>query len=148
MSRFNSQSWFTRLSASMAILGILQTAVAAQSAPVPPNGWEAAIAATSGAAVRVHLMDGTVVNGVLETATQDVLILTRVKLERGRVLSSALKEPSATFKRAEVAKVEVADRVTGKRRLGYALVAAGAIIGGVVVALVAVCASGRDRCGS
>lgn len=74
----------TRLTAVVAIVALLQTAVFHAQAPVhTPDGWDSAVTAPAGTRVRLTLQDGTIVSGRLAEARADALVLKDINIERG-----------------------------------------------------------------
>lgn len=141
----------TRITAVVAIVALLQTAVFHAQAPVhTPDGWDSAVTARMGTRVRLTLQDGTIVSGRLAEARADALVLKDIDVERGRLVSlTAPQGDLYTVDRADITKVAgIAKRMSGKKRvlMGFAVV--GAFVGAILVALFVWCASENGRCGA
>lgn len=140
----------TRLTAVVAIVALLQTAVFHAQAPVhTPEGWDSAVTAPTGTRVRLTLQDGTIVSGRLAEARADALVLKGINIERGRLVSrSAPQGDLYTVDRADITKVAgIAKRTSRKKRVLMGVAVVGAFIGAIVVALFAWCAT-DSRCGA
>ena len=143
----------TRITAVVAIVALLHTSVFHAQAPVhTPGGWDTALTAPVGTRVRLTLQDGSIVNGLLAEARADGLVLRDIHIERGRLVSRTGSQPDLSpVDRAQIAKVhveEVGKRTSGKKRALMGLAAVGAVIGGILAALFAWCASESGRCGA
>ena len=138
----------TRITAVAAIVALLQTAVFHAQAPAhTPDGWDTAVTAPPGTRVRLTLLDGTIVRGLLAEARADALVLTDNELERGTLVSSSgsLRDPR-TFARAEIAKAQaqrIGTRLSGKERVVMGVKAVGMVIGGVLVGVMIWCKASR-----
>ena len=74
----------TRITAVAVIVALLQTAVFHAQAPVQtPDGWDTAVTAPPGTRVRLTLLNGTIVKGLLAEARADALVMKDNELERG-----------------------------------------------------------------
>jgi hypothetical protein len=151
LAHYLSEKQMTRITAVVAIVALLQTAVFHAQAPIPtPDGWARAVTAPPGTRVRLTLLNGTIVRGLLAEARADSLVLTDNELERGQLTSpsGSLRDPH-TFIRAEIGKVQAEGigkpRSRGQRVL-MGLAAVGAIIGGLLVAVLVWCAPSSSRC--
>ena len=141
----------TRLTAAVAIVALLQTAVFPAQAPIQtPDGWDSAMTAPMGTRVRLTLQDGTIVSGLLAEARTDALVLKDIDVERGRLVSRTPPQGDLyTVDRADITKVDgIAKRVSRKKRvlMGFAVV--GTYIGAIVVAVFVWCALENSRCGA
>ncbi len=141
----------TRFTAVVAIVALLQTAVFHAQAPVhTPDGWDTAVTAPLGTRVRLTLLNGTIVRGILVEAGADALVMKDNELERGQLIthSGSLRDPLA-FVRAETAKVHaegIGKRLSTKKRVLTSLAAVGTVIGGLLLAVVLWCAPASSRC--
>ena len=138
----------TRITAVAVIVALLQTAVFHAQAPVQtPDGWDTAVTAPPGTRVRLTLLNGTIVKGLLAEARADALVLTDNELERGTLVSSSgsLRDPQ-TFVRAEIAKAQaegIGKRLSGKQRAVLGVTAVATVLGGFLVGVVIWCKSTR-----
>lgn len=143
----------TRITAVVAIVALLQTAVFHAQAPVhTPDGWDTAVTAPLGTRVRLTLLDGSIVSGRLAEARADALVVKDINVERGRLVSrTGSQRDLYTVDRAEIAKARaegIEKRMSGKKRALMGLAAVGAVIGGILLALFAWCALETGRCGA
>jgi hypothetical protein len=141
----------TRITALVAIVALLQTAIFHAQAPVhTPDGWDTVVTAPLGTRVRLTLLNGTIVSGLLAEARADALVMKDNTLERGQLLSrsGSLGDPH-TFLRAEIAKARaegIGKPATRKKRVLMGVAAIGAVIGGLLLALAVWCAPESSRC--
>jgi len=98
------------VTAVFVIIALLSGSV---SASQRQPGWEDAIAAPRGTALRLTFHTGGVVEGKLADVEQETLSLEEVRLIKGGVAWGA----SNTFARASLSKIEVLDDKTGWYRL-------------------------------
>ena len=140
----------TRITVAAAIVALLQTTVFHAQAQVhTPDGWDTAVTAPPGTRVRLTLLNGTIVRGLLAEARADALVLTDNELERGTLVSSSgsLRDPQ-TFVRAEIAKAQaqkIGTRLSGKERVVMGVKAVAMVAGGVLVGVMIWCKSTRCR---
>jgi len=138
----------TRITAVATILALLQTAVFHAQAPMhTPDGWDTAVTAPPGTRVRLTLLNGTIVRGLLVEARADGLVIKDNELERGQLTSrsGSLRDPH-TFVRAEIAKAQaegIGEPRSGKQRVLTGLAAVATVIGGVLIGVLIWCKSAR-----
>lgn len=142
----------TRITAVVAIVALLQTAIFHAQAPVyTPDGWDTAVTAPLGTRVWLTLLNGTIVSGLLAEARADALVMKDNKVERGQLASptGSLRDPH-TFVRAEIRKAyaEGIGRPSDKKKMLVGFAIMGAVIGGIVLGLFAWCAAENSRCGA
>jgi hypothetical protein len=141
----------TRITAVIVIVALLQTAVIQAQAKIhTPDGWDTAVTAPPGTRVRLTLLDGTIVSGLLSEAQTDALILKDNKLERGQLLSrSGTLRDAHTFLRAEIRKAHaegIAKPASAKKQVFMVFAAVGALIGALLLALLVWCAPDDSPC--
>jgi hypothetical protein len=133
------------------IIALLQaTGVHAQAPVRPPDGWDTAVTAPLGTRVRLTLQNGTVVRGLLAEVQTDALVMTDNTLERGELVSrsGSMKDPH-TFARAEIKKAQaegMAKPMSARKQVLMIFAAAGALIGGLLLALLVWCAPDDSPC--
>ena len=140
----------TKITAIVAIVALLQTAIHGQVPVHTPDGWDTAVTAPLGTRVRLTFLNGTIVSGLLAEARADALVMKDNRLERGELLSrsGSMRDPH-TFVRAEIAKARaegIGKRPSGKKRALMGLAAVGAVAGGILLALGLWCAPASSRC--
>jgi hypothetical protein len=145
----------TRITAVVTIVALLQTVAFHAQAPVhTPDGWDTVVTAPPGTRVRLVFLDGSIVNGRLAEARADALVLKDISVDRGRLVARMSSQGDTyTVDRAQIAKAQAhvegtVKRMSGKKRVLMGLAAAGAVIGGVLLALFAWCSAGNSRCGA
>jgi hypothetical protein len=141
----------TRITAVVVIVALLQTDIIhAQATVHTPDGWDTAVTAPLGTRVRLTLLNGTTVTGLLVEAQTDALVLKDNELERGQLVSrsGSLRDPH-TFVRAEIRKAHaegIAKPASAKKQVLMVFAAVGALIGALLVALLVWCAPDNSPC--
>jgi hypothetical protein len=148
---FDIGGLMTRITAVVVIVALLQTAIIHAQAPVhTPDGWDTAVTAPVGTRVRLTLLNGTIVRGRLTEGQTDAIVLKDNELERGELVSrsGSLKNPH-TFGRAEIRKAQaegISKATSAKNKVLMVFAAAGAIVGGLLLALLLWCLPSDSPC--